>query len=152
MAAVGYERLDQPDAPCEAVQQPQAGCPSADCPEAFMSRAMPLQEQDVLQAIVAGTLLPALGDDRAQRMLLIFLPGLAIKPRQYVRLLTLLLGEDCLDNTDLLRFKFNNSYGSRERPADVASRLADEIEKLHQDRDYETVLIVGHSLGALIAR
>jgi hypothetical protein len=113
---------------------------------------MSIQEGDLARALTEGTLLPSSGDNSARKMLLVFLPGLAVKPPRYKKLLMLLLGEEFSKHCDLLPFKFDNNLLSKERPADAAQRLADAIEANHRVRNYETVLIIGHSLGALIAR
>jgi pimeloyl-ACP methyl ester carboxylesterase len=109
-------------------------------------------EQALDRAMKDGTLLRSSGADDGPRVLVVFLPGLAIKQARYTKLLSLLVGEEFLRNCDLLRFAFDNGYASTESPAEVAWRLTAEIEAHHRERDYETILIIGQSLGALIAR
>jgi pimeloyl-ACP methyl ester carboxylesterase len=86
------------------------------------------------------------------RTLLVFVPGFRLKPLAFQGLLTNLMQEEFLQGCDLLPFEYNNHRLSNADPEDISIQLTQTIEDRHRERGYQSVYLLGHSIGALLIR
>ncbi len=88
--------------------------------------------------------------------LLVFIPGWTLRPIDFYDLLNALVcdsrSENILYGADLFPFSYSNSYLSNANPEDIAAQLALSINKACQKNRYSRIFIMGHSIGALLAR
>ncbi|MBO8093181.1 MAG: hypothetical protein J7D60_07730 [Prosthecochloris sp.] len=103
-------------------------------------------------ALASGTLYHT----HTTKTLIVFVPGWMNSAQKYSPLLDALLSdsspENILNGADLLPFKYDNSISSQADPEKVSADLALFIDETMKKNSYSTIYIIGHSVGALLAR
>ena len=93
--------------------------------------------------------------EKAQKELIVFIPGWATKLSKYYQLLQATIEElEKQDEWELLPFDYDNSIVSLADPQKIAKNLVTAIEIHLRDFqvNYQKIFLFGHSLGGLIAR
>lgn len=86
------------------------------------------------------------------KKLLVLVHGWCRSPADLQPLADLLSKEKELENFDILSFGYGASFISNRRLDTVSAGLSTEIGIYHDDHDYEAIVLLGHSIGGLIAR
>jgi pimeloyl-ACP methyl ester carboxylesterase len=90
----------------------------------------------------------------AGRNLIVFVPGFRRKVADYTRFLDRLKGESGapFGQSDFLALDYPNSWYANGDPTVISQEIETKIEEAHQERRYQEVYLVGHSLGGLLLR
>lgn len=88
--------------------------------------------------------------------LLIFIPGWVHEPKRFFPLLNSLVTDGSANNilfdADIFPYKYNNGLLSNEKPDNICQTLVTTIEEFYTTHNYSEIYILGHSIGALLAR
>lgn len=82
--------------------------------------------------------------------LLIFFPGMTRTPREYELLFEQFKSDQRFSKFDAFGYRFPNSYYSNIDPSALAEKISEDVAGLK--KSYQNIILVGHSVGGLIAR
>lgn len=84
--------------------------------------------------------------------LIVFVHGWARAASDHVRLFELLRDDEDCGDCDLLAFRYDAAWYTNTNPEQIGRALADDLNRYARENNYESIFLIGHSMGGLIAR